>query len=92
MQLFAGRFDLPYKLTDIFADQDNSEYDLIVKYTPRWNKKLQFKIEVAYIDFDTDYNFRAYEDLHAYDDIWDLLSIILFKRFLYMIYVAYNVS
>jgi len=82
MQLFAGKFDLPNKLTDIFADQDNSEYDLIVKYTPRWNKKLQFKIEAAYIDFETDYNFRAYEDLHgfdmlhAYDDILDLRFIV----------------
>ncbi len=82
MQLFAGKFDLPNKLTDIFADQDNSEYDLIVKYTPRWNKKLQFKIEAAYIDFETDYNFRVYEDLHgfdvlhAYDDILDLRFIV----------------
>jgi len=82
MQLFAGKFELPNKITDIFADQDNSEYDLIVKYTPRWNKKLQFKIEAAYIDFDTDYDFRAYEDLHgfdmlhAYDDILDLRFIV----------------
>jgi len=82
MQLFAGRFDLPNKLTDIFADQDNSEYNLIMKYTPRWNKKLQFKIETAYIDFDTDYNFRAYEDLHGfnmlhfYENIMDLRFIV----------------
>ena len=35
-----------------------------------------------YVDFDTDYNFRAYEDLHgfdmlhAYDDILDLRFIV----------------
>ena len=80
--LNVGKFDLPNKLTDIFADQDNYEYNLIVKYTPEWNRKLQFKIETAYIDFDTNYNFRAYEDLHgfnmlhAYDDILDLRFIV----------------
>ncbi len=78
----AGKFDLPNKLTDIFADQDNCEYDLIAKYTPTWNKHLQFKVETAYIDFDTNYDFRAYEDLHgfnflhAYDDIIDARFVI----------------
>ncbi|WP_294956082.1 OprD family outer membrane porin [Sulfurovum sp.] len=80
--LNAGKFDLPNKLTDLFADQDNHEYNLIIKYIPTWNKHLQFKIETAYINFDTDYDFRAYEDLHgfnflhAYDDITDLRFIV----------------
>ncbi len=80
--LSAGSFDLPNKLTDIFADQDNREYDMIIKYRPKWNKKLQLKIMAAYIDFDTSYDFRAYEDLHgfnmlhAYDDIVDLRFIV----------------
>ncbi|BAF71846.1 OprD family outer membrane porin [Sulfurovum sp. NBC37-1] len=80
--LYAGKFDLPNKLTDIFADQDNHEYDMIIKYRPEWNKKLQFKIEAAYIDFDTNYDFRAYEDLHGfnflhvYDDITDMRFIV----------------
>ena len=80
--LTAANFNLPDKITDIFADQDNHEYDLILNYTPHWNKKLHFKVEVMYVDFDTDYNFRAYEDLHgfdmlhAYDDILDLRFIV----------------
>lgn len=80
--LGAGKFDLPNKITDIFADQDNVEYNIIVDYTPKWNKKLQFAIKAAYVDFDTNYNFRAYEDLHgfdmlhAYDDILDLRFIV----------------
>ncbi|MEA3492553.1 MAG: OprD family outer membrane porin [Campylobacterota bacterium] len=80
--LSAGSFDLPNKITDIFADQDNHEYDIIIKYRPKWSKKLEFKVEAAYIDFDTNYDFKAYEDLHgfdmlhAYDDIVDLRFIV----------------
>jgi len=80
--LTAASFDLPNNITDIFADQDNHEYDLILKYAPHWNKKIHFKVEVMYVDFDTEYNFRAYEDLHgfdmlhAYDNILDLRFIV----------------
>jgi len=82
IQLNAGKFDLPNKLTDAFADMDNKEVDLIAIYQPDWNRKLQFKIEAAYIDFDTDYDFRAYEEihgfniLHAYEDILDLRFVV----------------
>jgi len=82
IQLNAGKFDLPNKLTDAFAEMDNKEVDLIAIYQPDWNRKLQFKIEAAYIDFDTDYDFRTYEDihgfniLHAYEDILDLRFIV----------------
>ncbi len=82
LALTASSFNLPNKITDIFADQDNHEYDVVVKYRPRWNKKLEFKVEAAYIDFDTNYNFRAYEDyhgfdmLHAYEDIMDVRFVI----------------
>ncbi len=82
IMLLAGKFDLPNKITDIFADQNNYEYDIIVSYIPRWNRQVQFNIKVAYIDFDTNYNFRAYEDLHGfnmlhtYDDIVDLRFIV----------------
>ncbi len=82
IMLLAGKFDLPDKITDIFADQDNREYDIIASYIPRWDKQLQFSIRAAYIDFDTNYNFKAYEDLHgfdmlhAYDDILDLRFVV----------------
>ncbi len=80
--LTAASFDLPDKITDVFADQDNYEYDLIFNYTPQWNKKFHFKVELMYVDFDTGYNFRAYEDLHgfnmlhAYEDITDVRFIV----------------
>ena len=80
--LGVGIFNLPNNITDIFADQDNIEYDAIIHYTPKWNKKLHFSIKAAYIDFDTNYDFRAYEDyhgfdmLHAYDDILDMRFIV----------------
>jgi hypothetical protein len=57
-------------------------YDLILNYMPSWNKKLHFKVELMYIYFDKDYNFRAYEDyhgfnmLHTYDDIMDVRFIV----------------
>ena len=82
MIVTAAKIDLPNKLMDIFADQDNYEYDFVLKYRPDWNKKLQFKLETIYVDFNTDYNFRAYEDLHgfdmlhAYDNIMDLRFIV----------------
>jgi hypothetical protein len=82
MQVNAGKFDLPNKLTDAYADMNNKEVDLIAIYQPDWNKRLQFKIEAAYIDFDTDYDFKRYEELHgynilhAYEDIVDLRLIV----------------
>ena len=80
--LNASIFDLPDNLTDKFADQDNKEYDVIIQYTPEFSKKLHLKIEMMYVDFDTNYNFAAYEDyhgydmLHTYDDILDLRFIV----------------
>ena len=80
--LNASIFDLPDNLTDKFADQDNKEYDIIIQYTPEFSKKLHLKIEMMYIDFDTNYNFAAYEDyhgynmLHTYDNILDLRFIV----------------
>jgi len=80
--LTTAKFNFPNKITDIFADQDNKEYDFILNYTPDWNQKLHFKVEAMYVDFDTNYNFKAYEDLHGfnmlhtYDDILDLRFIV----------------
>ncbi len=82
IQLTFARFDLPNKITDIFADQDNNEYDLILKYTPNRNKKIQFKLEAIYVDFDKNYDFNAYEELHGfdilhmYDNIMDLRFVV----------------
>jgi len=78
----AGIFDLPNNMNDLFADQDNNEYDFVIHYLPKWNKKLTFKFETVYVDFDTDYNFKGYEALHGYtflhtyDTIVDMRFIV----------------
>ena len=78
----AGFFDLPNKLTDLYADQDNREYDLILTYKPRWNSHLHFKLVGIYVDFDTDYDYRAYEKyhgyqvLHMYDNVVDTRLVV----------------
>ena len=76
----AGFFDLPNKLTDLYADQDNREYDLVLTYSPKWNRHLQFELVGIYVDFDTDYDYRAYEDAHGYQvmHMYDNISDIRF--------------
>jgi hypothetical protein len=77
-----GIFDLPNKLTDLYADQDNREYDLVLSYTPEWNRHFHFKLVGIYVDYDTDYDYRAYEDyhgyqvLHMYDNIVDTRFVV----------------
>ena len=77
----AGIYDLPDNMNDLFAEQDNREYDFVIHYLPRWNKNLTSKVEIIYVDFDTNYDFKAYEDLHGYD-LLHTYDTILDMRFI----------
>jgi len=61
-----AKVDIPNGLTDRFVDQDNQEYDFVLTYRPAWNKHLQFKAVAIYVDFDTEYDYRLYEEIHGY--------------------------
>jgi len=81
----AGNYNLPNSMNDLFAEQDNNEYDLYIKYAPRWNKNLTIRTEMIYVDFDTSYNFKMYEEihgydtLHSYDNILDMRLIVNYR-------------
>jgi len=72
----AGHYDLPNNMQDLFAEQDNNEYDLFIKYNPKWNKNLMVKTELIYVDFDTSYDFKTYEELHGYDTLHSYDNIL----------------
>jgi len=61
-----AKVDIPNGPTELFVDQDNHEYDLVLSYRPAWNRHLEFKAVGIYVDFDTDYDFRLYESIHDY--------------------------
>jgi len=79
--LSAGMYDLPNGMNDLFAEQDNSEYDFVIYYLPKWNKNLTCKLETIYVDFDTNYDFKGYENLHGYD-VLHTYDTILDMRFI----------